>query len=160
MRAFALPSFYDGRVRVNLRGREASGCVDQGSYDDVLDEIETMLRSCHDPRTGEPLVSSLERPLTDPLAASGDEADLVVHWHGLPLGVQHPDLGCIGPIPPRRTGGHTSPHGAAFITGPGIAPVDLGERSAFDILPTAFELTGSASPWRLSGEAITVPRAR
>ena len=32
MRAFALPSFYDGRIRVNLRGREPAGIVDLADY--------------------------------------------------------------------------------------------------------------------------------
>ena len=32
MPAFALPSFYDGRVRINLRGREASGIVIPADY--------------------------------------------------------------------------------------------------------------------------------
>ncbi len=36
MRAFALPSFYDGRVRVNLAGRERNGSVRPSEYETVL----------------------------------------------------------------------------------------------------------------------------
>ena len=152
MRAFALPSYYDGRIRVNLAGRESQGRVQASDYDAVLDELETMLRACHDPHTGEPLVASFDRPIAEPLAASDDSADLIVHWRGAPYGVEHEALGRIGPIPPRRTGGHTSPYGAVFITGPDVKPGDLGDRSPFDLLPTAFDLVGCDSPWELSGQ--------
>jgi predicted AlkP superfamily phosphohydrolase/phosphomutase len=157
MRAFALPSYYDGRVRVNLRGREAQGCVEPAEYETVLDEIESLLCECRDPRTDEPLVQAIERPLDDPLSATDEGADLVVHWNGTPFGVEHDELGRIGPIPARRTGGHRSPYGAVFVTGPDVEPVDLGELSPFDLVPTAFELTGCDSPWPLSGRAFTVP---
>jgi len=157
MRAFALPSYYDGRVRVNVAGREADGIVEPGAYQAVLDDVEAMLRACRDPRTGEPLVSSIDRPHDDPMAATDDNADLIVHWHGTPYGVEHDDLGRIGPIPVRRTGGHTSPYGAAYVVGPGIEPIDLGDRSTFDVLPTAFGLAGCDSPWQLSGEAFVLP---
>jgi predicted AlkP superfamily phosphohydrolase/phosphomutase len=156
MRAFALPSYYDGRIRVNLRGREALGCVEPADYDALLDEIETLLRACRDPRTGEPLVASIDRP-DDPWSVTDEGADVIVHWHGTPFGVEHDDLGRIGPIPARRTGGHRSPYGAVFVTGPDVEPVDLGDLSPFDLVPTAFELTGCASPWELSGRAFAVP---
>jgi predicted AlkP superfamily phosphohydrolase/phosphomutase len=157
MRAFALPSYYDGRVRVNLRGRESRGCVDPAEYESVLDEVESLLRACRDPRTGEPLVQSVDRPADDPSTVSDEGADLIVHWHGTPFGVEHDELGRIGPIPARRTGGHRSPYGAVFVTGPGVEPADLGELSPFDLVPTAFELAGCTSPWQLSGRAFAVP---
>ena len=62
MRAFALPSMYDGRIRVNLRGREPAGIVDAADYLGVCDELEAVLRDCRDPRTGEPVVDHFERP--------------------------------------------------------------------------------------------------
>ena len=39
MPAFALPSFYDGRVRINLRGREGHGKVDVEDYRKTVAEI-------------------------------------------------------------------------------------------------------------------------
>ena len=157
MRAFALPSYHDGRVRVNLRGREAHGLVDPAEYQSVLDDVDTLLRQCRDPRTGDSLVQGTERPYDDPFTADDDGADLIVHWNGAPVGLVHDELGQIGPVPWRQSGGHTSPRGAVFITGPGIEPADLGERSPFDLLPTAFELTNCPSPWPLSGQAFAVP---
>ena len=159
MRAFALPSFYDGRIRVNLAGREAQGIVNPDAYADLLDELESLVRACHDPVSGEPAVADVQRPLDDPLLAADADADLVVGWAGMPLGLVHPQLGTVGPFPPRRTGGHTSPWGACFMQGPDIATGDLGVRSSFDALPTLFDLAGSPSPWPLSGESMIVTSA-
>ena len=157
MRAFALPSFYDGRVRVNLRGREAEGLVDVGEYGAVLDEIEGVLLECHDTRTGRPVVAGLDRTLVDPMEAGPSDADLVVHWNGVVFGMEHPELGRVGPFPPRRTGGHTNPHGACFIHGPGIQATDLGTRSSFDVVPTLFDRLGQEPPWPLSGRPMQIP---
>jgi hypothetical protein len=40
MPAFALPSYYDGRVRVNLKGREARGIVELDDYQRVLADVQ------------------------------------------------------------------------------------------------------------------------
>ena len=159
MRAFAIPSFYDGRVRLNVKGREATGLVDVADYQAVLDEIEGVLRECRDSRTGRPAVASIDRPQTDSMEAGPSDADLVVHWNGMVLGLDHPQLGRMGPFPPRRTGGHTNPYGACFIHGPGIEPTDLGTRSSFDVVPTLFALLGQDPPWTLSGSPMPVPIA-
>jgi predicted AlkP superfamily phosphohydrolase/phosphomutase len=141
MRAFALPSFYDGRIRLNLKGREASGLVDQAQYDDVCDELEQVLRQCRDPRTGEPAVDQVERPAkADPLALDAADADLLVTWNGPSCAFEHPTLGTIGPLPFRRTGGHTGPYGFAYIAGEGIEAGDGGVRSSFDVTPTVAAL--------------------
>ena len=70
---------------------------------------------------------------------------MLILWQGAPLGFDHPRLGRIGPLPYRRPGGHTGERGYACIAGPGIAPGDLGTRSAFDIVPTVIELLGAAA---------------
>src|SRR5262249_12703546 len=46
MDAFALPAFYDGRVRINLVGRESRGTVPLGRYMSVRDEIIELVRGC------------------------------------------------------------------------------------------------------------------
>jgi predicted AlkP superfamily phosphohydrolase/phosphomutase len=157
MRAFALPSFYDGRVRLNVEGRESQGMVRREDYAAVLDEIETVLRDCREPITGEPVVAHIDRPFGDPMDVGPWDVDLVVHWAGMPLGLVHQDLGRIGPFPPRRTGGHASPVGACYVHGPGIPAVDLGTRNSFDVLPTVFDLAECESPWPLSGAPLKVP---
>jgi hypothetical protein len=155
MRAFALPSFYDGRIRVNLRGRESAGIVEPADYERVCDEIEQLLRECIDPRTGAPVVESIDRPgADDPAALHNSLADLVVVWADCPLALEHPAHGTIGPMPYRRTGGHTSPYGFASVTGPGVIAGDYGVASALDMAPTIFELLAGRAPTGISGTSL------
>jgi predicted AlkP superfamily phosphohydrolase/phosphomutase len=139
MRAFALPSFYDGRIRINLEGRERSGLVRIEDYGRVCDEIEELLRACRDPISGVEAVAAIDRNPRPPLEIEPSEVDLMVTWKD-PLGLAHPRLGQIGPLPYRRTGGHTGGDGFAWIMGPGVGAGDGGTRSAFDVVPTVIEL--------------------
>src|SRR5262249_43006738 len=108
MRAFALPSFYDGRIRINLVGRERHGGIPVAKYKALCDEIEALLLECRDPSTGEPMVDYIERAeARDPLTLGPTESDLVVVWKGVSCALDHPRLGRVGPVPFRRTGGHT-----------------------------------------------------
>jgi predicted AlkP superfamily phosphohydrolase/phosphomutase len=155
MPAFALPSFYDGRIRINLRGRERNGIVEPSRYEETCRALEILLRECRDPRTGERAVADIERASTaDPLALAGSESDLLVVWGGTAAALEHPRLGLIGPVALRRTGGHTGPHGMAYVAAPGLAPGDRGIRSAFDVVPTVVELLGSRPPAGLSGVSL------
>jgi predicted AlkP superfamily phosphohydrolase/phosphomutase len=155
MRAFALPSFYDGRIRINLRGRERHGVVEPSRYEETCRELEALLRECRDPRTGEPAVEAIDRAWTrDPLGLTGSEADLLVVWRGVAAALEHPRLGLVGPVPLRRTGGHTGPHGMAYIAGPGVEPGARGVRSSFDVVPTIVELLGLPRPARMSGTSL------
>jgi predicted AlkP superfamily phosphohydrolase/phosphomutase len=156
MRAFSIPSFYDGRVRVNLRGREANGVVELAEYEALCNEIEALVRACTDPRTGEAVVDLVERPGRhhDPMTLDGSTADVIVAWRGTTFGLSHPVHGLIGPVPYRRTGGHSGPHGFASFSGPHVVPGDYGIVSSFDIAPTVMELvTGRSSP-DLSGASV------
>jgi hypothetical protein len=155
MRQFALPSFYDGRVRINLRGRERAGRVALADYAAAVKEVETLLHECVDPVSGESVVDFFEHPSsTDPLQVGPTESDLVVVWKGMPLGLQHPRLGNIGPVPFRRTGGHTGPHGIAYVAGNGIVAGERGIASAFDVVPTVLELLGEPRSPKMSGRSL------
>lgn len=152
MPAFAFPSFYDGQVRINLKGREGRGIVERADYDRACDGIEALLRDCRDSATGRPVAAAVERTgRPDSLAPS--EADMLILWDGAPLGLDHPLHGRIGPFPYRRPGGHTGGKGLAWIAGPGIAAGDHGTRSAFDVVPTIVELLGAEPAPTLSGES-------
>ena len=155
MRAFALPSFYDGRVRVNLRGREGAGIVDVADYVAVCDELEVVLRECRDPRTDEPVVAHIARPgATHPLALDPTDADIVITWRGPSCAFEHPTLGVVGPLPFRRTGGHTGPYGFAYIAGEGIEVGNGGVRSAFDVAPTVAELLDQIPTALMDGSSL------
>src|SRR6185503_10280420 len=158
MRAFALPSYYDGRSRINLAGREARGRVPRWAYGLALSAMERLVRGCRDMRTGEPVVASIQRPARrDPYALDPTNADLLLVWRGSPVGFVHPRLGRIGPVPYQRPGGHTGGHGIAYLAGTGIAPGDYGVHSAFDVVPTVIDLLGEAKPDAISGASLRSP---
>jgi predicted AlkP superfamily phosphohydrolase/phosphomutase len=156
MRAFAMPTFYDGRIRVNLRGREATGIVDPADYTQVCDELEALVRDCVDPRTGESVVALVERiePGRDPLTLDGEEADIALVWSSSTAAFDHPVHGLIGPVPFRRTGGHTSPYGFASLVAPNVIPGDYGVGSSFDVAPTIVELLGAPPLEGMSGTSL------
>jgi hypothetical protein len=161
MRAFALPSYYDGRIRINLIGRERNGLVPQNEYESYCEQIANVLNDCRNPLSGERVVDSIEsRHESDPLARDPSEADMNVVWNGAVLAFEHSTHGRIGPIPYNRTGGHTGPFGMAYIAADEIAPGDLGKRSSFDVVPTLFDLLGERLPQNISGHSLLAPGYR
>jgi predicted AlkP superfamily phosphohydrolase/phosphomutase len=160
MRAFALPSFYDGRIRLNLCGRERDGLVAADDYDRVCDELEQLVGECRDPRTGRPVVRQVERPAagSDPRRLDTAQADLVVEWNACTAAFEHPTLGVVGPLPFRRTGGHTGPSGFAFVAGEGFEPVDLGVASSFDVAASIAGLLAGHAVDGLSGSPLPLQR--
>ena len=79
------------------------------------------------------------------------EADFIIEWEGSPLAFDHAEHGVVGPLPFRRTGGHTGDHGIALVAGDGIAPGFHGRTSAFDVVPTVLDLLGRSPDPSLSG---------
>ena len=155
MRAFALPSYYDGRIRINLSGRESEGCVLPSEYAALCDEIEATLRACRDPATGAEVVKHVERVEgRDPSTLGPTESDMVVVWTGTFCALEHPTHGLVGPVPFRRTGGHTGPFGLAYLSNTGAEAGDRGVRSSFDVAPTLCELLGETTPDGLSGNSL------
>jgi predicted AlkP superfamily phosphohydrolase/phosphomutase len=155
MPAFALPSYYDGRVRLNLIGREDGGMVRVEDYRRALAEVESLIRACIDPATGESAVDYVEYPMPqDPREQPSTQADLVVVWKGAAVCLEHPSLGRIGPVPYRRTGGHTGPYGMAYIRADNGLAGDHGIRSAFDVVPTIIDLMGYPRNRSLSGASL------
>ena len=142
MEAFALPSYYDGRVRVNLAGRERHGTVPLDRYAQVLDRIEATLLACRHVDRDQPIVAKIQRNPRSPLELGPSEADLVVVWDTAPQGLIHDRFGQIGPLPYRRTGGHTGGEGIAYFYGEGIESRSDIKRSAFGVVPTVIEMLG------------------
>jgi predicted AlkP superfamily phosphohydrolase/phosphomutase len=157
MKAFALPTFADARLRLNVRRRERDGIVDPNHYDATCSEVELWLRACRNPRTGRPVVAAVTRPrANDPMARNGPDADLVVRCAEAIDCLEHPGIGIIGPFPFRRTGAHTG-QGFALFSGPGIAPRHLGEHRGIDLPATILMLLGREHPSHLDGRSILQP---
>lgn len=157
MPAFALPSFYDGRIRINLQGRERRGIVPPAGYEAVRDEIAESLRSCRNALTGEPVIQAIHFPEAPADRIGTSEADIYVQWRSAPLGLDHPRHGRIGPVPFRRTGGHTGGRGFLWMAGNGVDARDSGAASAFDVVPTLVRLAGLSLGRPSSGRALAVP---
>lgn len=160
MKAFALPAFAEGLIRINLKGREGRGIVDPSEYDAVCDELTQMLYRLKDGRTGQPLVKKVVRTRQYATEDQDDPklppADLVVFWQDEATDVvDSPDLGRVGPIPYFRTGGHR-PRGFAAIKGPGIDPgSSLPEGAeAVDLPPTILNLMDAPIPDYLDGKPL------
>jgi hypothetical protein len=154
MPAFAFPSFFDGRIRINLRGRERNGIVELSQYEETCRTIENLLGECHDPRTGRPIVAKIERASTrNPMALPNSESDLLVVWRDVAAALEHPRLGLIGPVPLRRTGGHTR-QGVAYLAARGIEPGERGVHSSFDVVPTIVQLLGVEVTTCVAGKSL------
>ena len=155
MPAFALPSFYDGRIRLNLVGRECRGRVGIADYRQARAAVERLVRDCIDPVTGDSVVDFVEYPAREaPGELAPTQADLTVVWKGTVRCLEHPSLGRIGPVAYRRTGGHTGPFGMAYIRADGARAGDRGVGSAFDVVPTLIDLLGCSADPRISGRSL------
>lgn len=158
MKAFALPSYSEGYIRVNLQGREPNGVVAPSEYNALCDEITEMLYQLKDARTGKPMVEKIMR--TRQNASDNDpklpDADLVVIWQDdyTTDVVDSPELGRIGPVPYHRTGSHRA-RGFFLAQGPDI-PVgsELPIGHALDLAPTILELMGAPIPGQCEGKPI------
>jgi len=156
MKAFALPTFGDGYVRINLAGRERRGLVPESEYESVCDEISEMLTALRNPRNGEPVVKEVVRTRSDPRARGPrpPDADLVVVWGQPPADmVESPTLGRLGPLPFRETGGHR-PEGFLIACGDGIAAGrELERREVVDLAPSLLSRMGLSPPPEMEGKS-------
>jgi hypothetical protein len=103
---FALPTFSDTHLRVNVAGREGRGLVAAQAYGAVLDRWEGRLGALRDARTGRRVVAAIERTRQGDPFAAGPPADLVVRFAVATDLLEDRDLGRLGPLPFLRTGEH------------------------------------------------------
>ncbi|MCU1373770.1 MAG: hypothetical protein JWO68_1056 [Actinomycetia bacterium] len=140
---FALPTFGDGHVRVNLQGRERDGIVEAGDHKRACDDAIEVLRQATNPRTGKPIVGDVLRLRDDdPFDPDGPDADLLIVFQDGPDALEHPAVGTVGPFPHLRASQH-SPNGFAFLSGPGVQPGPRPARPAIDMTPTVLSLLGA-----------------
>ena len=134
MKAYAMPAFYDARVRINLKGREGRGRVRPADYRTALSEVVRLIEACRDPMTGERLDVEIEaRADGDPLLRNPTDADLIVRFRRDYYAFDHPDLGRVGPAPCRRPGGHTGGSGVAYLRMPHRRQGELGRFPALEL---------------------------
>lgn len=153
---FALPTFSDGHVRLNVAGREASGIVAPEDFRAVGEQLIEELRRCRNPRTGHEVLEDVIWTRSDPMDTDAPAPDFVLLWREPMDALEHPTVGTVGPYPFMRTGEHSS-NGFAFVSGPGIAPGSIGQRSAFDVPPTIMDLLGAEPPADIQGDSLLRP---
>jgi hypothetical protein len=117
-------------------------------YENVCDEVESVISGLKDARTGKPLVEKIIRTrsrLEDETSRSPD-ADLVVVWQEETVAdaADTGGFGRIGPVPFIRTGSHRaqgffSAVGSDLVAGNRLAQ---GQGHALDLGPTFLELMG------------------
>lgn len=136
MDVFAVPGFYNARVRVNLVGREAGGSVSMADYHTKLQDVHQLLKECRNLTTGEPVIRDVTFCEGDPLKLDASDADMEITWAGNPTGLVHPEQGQIGPVPWRRPGGHRIEGGFAWLAGQQWSVGKNGSTSVNNIMPT------------------------
>lgn len=149
-RAFAHPADNQGYLRLNLRGRERDGIVDQERAEPTLDEIAAGLETFRDP-DGEPAVAGFARPRElYPGRHAERLPDLVVRWSERPAttleGVSSERFGDV-----RRAGrgsgrsGNHTPGDAWALVAPGrSARVEPGRAPRLvDVAATVCEVLGA-----------------
>ncbi len=142
MRYFAIPSFTEGLVRINLRGRERDGIVDIEDYQRTCEEVIAEVRSATSPLTGKSIVAEFfMMRAEDPFDPAGAPADILFRWSDTTQALDHPTAGLIGPVPYQRAGEHDGT-GFALFNGDGIAPGDLGTRPGLDLAATIQTMLG------------------
>ena len=155
MRAFALPSYSDGYVRLSVKGRDKGGHIAPEDYDAVCAELETFLGTWRCGRTKEPLVEETYRVRKDPLANDPHlpDADIVISWAEAAATdiFESDEYGQIGPLPFFRLGDHTT-NGFFLAKGPAIKPGQkLNDGETIDFAPTILNRVGAPLPPHMKG---------
>ena len=134
-KAFAMPGYYTGYIRINLKGREPLGIVSSGNeYDSLLDQIERDFRLLVDQETNEPVVEKIHRPAS--IYGGGPPRllpDLLISWRPCPRlsrHLVHPKTVLVRKKYGMPRGNYHSPTGFVAAAGPDIARKgDAGEFS-------------------------------
>lgn len=160
MKAFALPSFAEGYIRINLKGREPQGLVAPSEYHTLCDEICEKLNQLRDPRHNVPMVSEIVRTRQNPLDDNPKlpDADLIVVWqeeYATDV-MDSPEYGRIGPLPFYRAGSHRE-QGFILASGEDIKPNShLSQGHVLDLGPTILSLMGADIPDYLQGQPLSL----
>jgi len=154
-----------GRLVVNLRGRQAQGCVAPEDYDSVCEGVRASLLTVTDPATGRPAVRVVHRReelYRGPFV--GRAADLTVGWD---YEVLRGEIQCAVPgegkaatienqRPLEQWRGSHRREGIFIACGPEVrAGAALPPVTQYDIAPTVYYLQGQPVPSDVDGRVLT-----
>lgn len=160
--AFAIPAYYTGYVRVNLKGREPLGVVAPGAeYEALLERMTADFLQLVDEKTGDAVVERVT--CTAKLFGGGPPLrlpDLVVDWrHSAALAqrIAHPRGVLVRRGWGRPRGNYHSSSGLVLAAGPSIRQCGrVADLSPLDFAPLFRVLMAEPIAARASGEAIDV----
>lgn len=158
MKAFVLPGYSEGLIRVNIRGRDGAHGIDREEYDRVCGEVCDLVMGLKDSRTGETLAKEILRVREFPEDDGKDKppADLVVLWKEDKVTdvAEHSVHGRIGPAPFFRTGGHST-QGFLLAHAPGFkAGSRLEGINVMDFTATLLSRLGQDIPAYVKGKPL------
>ena len=158
MKAFALPSFSEGYVRLNLKGREPNGIVEPDNYDAACEEIIEKIGALTCARTGRKMARDIVRTRKqgDNRNPKLPDGDIIVLWqeeYATDV-VESKEYGRIGPVPYYRSGGHRH-EGFMVAAGGSIPKSKMTFRGhAMDLPATILDLIGVQVPEHIEGRPL------
>lgn len=158
--AFAIPSLYNGQIRLNVKGREPQGIIEPGAdYESMLDRIEADFRQLIDPKTGRSAVRNVFRTAAA-FDCGIDHAlpDLFVEWEWAPHfmdTVVHPAATLVQEPEHYHRSSFHRPIGFVAAAGPSV-PRDDTPRTVDvrDLAPTFLTLMGVPVPAVMDGKPL------
>ncbi|MGE0667667.1 MAG: alkaline phosphatase family protein [Sphingomonadales bacterium] len=155
MKAFTLPGYSEGLIRLNVAGRDGPDGVAPEDFGRTCDEIVELVTALTDARTGQPVAERVIRVRRSPDEDAPDlsPADLMVLWRDdlTADSVEHPRLGQIGPVPFFRSGGHAT-EGFVLARGAGFTPgARLADVATPDVTATILDRLGVPIPGHVEG---------
>lgn len=166
-RFFAIPQAFSGYVRLNIKGREAQGCLNPDNVEAEIERLIHGLQGFRDIKTGRRIIDRVQR-IEDIVHASHDSRhtlpDLAVSWAAdfptaQSIGIFSDSLGEIRwpegqKLSTGRSGSHTA-NGWFVAAGPGIrAGVAPRAYSTVDVIPTVLHWLGAKPHIRYEGSVI------
>jgi len=139
-----------GGIRLNVKGREPEGIVDNGKeYDELCDMLRKELLAVNNPDTGKPLINRIIKT-RDMYPGENVDClpDLMVEWNreGQIYKAESETIGTVTQkfvFANHRTGDHTEDDGLFFLHAAGVKAGYCGGHSVADLPPTITALFGS-----------------
>lgn len=141
-------------VGINLQGREPAGIVARAEYEDICDEIITLLESLTTP-DGEPVFEWVAHKDDVYETVSGDGPDILMHPAGDRHMIQH-DLPSDGNVFRKANATYHKQNGVLIAAGDRIQGGGIIEETSItDLAPTIMHILGFKVPNRMTGSPIT-----
>lgn len=160
-RAVSLFNPVNGMVHLNVKGRQARGCVERGQeYDGLVRELKTRFEELTNPYTGKKVFEKVATPseywnlpVTDELCEMYGDLFLVQEkgYHLLESMKQDAAIFEAYPDDKMTGSGHYS-EGIVVLTGVGMKPGEQINGGLIDVAPTIYSWLGESIPAEVDGK--------